>query len=793
MAARKADTTSSAAARIQQLRKELEHHNYLYYVEAAPVISDLEYDKLMRELERLEAEHPELQSPDSPTQRVGGQPVDALNSVQHREAMFSIGNALSADELREFDTRIRKLVGKQPIRYVIEPKIDGVAMSLSYRDGALELGATRGDGERGDDVTHNVRTVGGVPLRLRTDRPPALFEARGEVYMSKADFAKINERARQEGTKTYANPRNLSAGSIRMLDPKEVASRKLRFFGYGTGAVEGLKLATHMEVIETLKKFGFPVPDVKTFDTIDEVIAYCENWEPKEPGEPSRRFSLPYDIDGLVIKLDNLEQRKKLGATAKQVRWAIAYKFKAEEGITKVLEVVIHVGKYGEQTPVLTLEPVQLCGTTVKHVSMHNYAQMKQRDARIGDTVVVVKRGEIIPYVERVLTEARTGKEKPYTFPSKCPACGSPTRLNETGNAYLCTGATEAGEGVTICPAKLEGRLESFAKRERMDIAGLGEEMAHALVASGLVHKVTDLYKLTEEQLLTLERVGKKSAQNLLKGIEASKSRGLARLLSALSIYGVAESMATLLAKKFPSMDALLAASKEQLAGVEGFGPTRAESVYNYFHSPYGQQLVKDLRAAGVKLTEDVVVPKGAPVLAGKTVVVTGTLVNYKRHEIEKRIEELGGKAAGSVSKNTSFVIVGTDAGSKLKKAQDLGIRIVSEDEFEQMVKDLQAAAGPSAPAVAASPPAAAPALPVVSSGPLAGKTVVVTGTLMNYDRKGIEALIAQLGGKASSSVSKNTSFVVAGADAGSKLQKARDLGIQVLDEGAFQKLIGRA
>jgi DNA ligase (NAD+) len=775
--------SNSPAARVAELHKQLEHHNYLYYVEASPEISDLEYDRLMKELEHLEAQHPELASPDSPTQRVGGQPVDALRAVTHREPMFSIGNATTAAELREFDGRIRKLLGKQKFRYVVEPKIDGAAITLTYQGGVLELGATRGDGERGDDVTHNLKTVGGVPLRLHTDDPPRLFEARGEVYMTKADFAKINERNRQSGEKVYANPRNLTAGSLRMLDPREVASRKLRFFGYSTGAVEGLALKSHTEVIATLKKCGFPVPEVQAFDTIDEVIAYCDAWEPKEPGQPSKRFSLPYDIDGLVIKLDNLAQRKELGATAKIVRWAIAFKFKAEEGITKVREVVIHVGKYGEQTPVLTLEPVQLCGTTVKHVSMHNAAQMQQRDVRIGDTVVVVKRGEIIPYVERVLPELRTGEQKPYVFPANCPECGAPTKLNEAGNAYLCT-------GTETCPAQLSKRIERFAIRERMDIAGLGEKMADALVASGLVRRVTDLYKLTEDHLLGLEGVATKSAQNLLAGIEASKSRGFARLLSALSIYGMAESMAALLARAYPSIDLLLAASREQLAMVEGFGPARAESVYNFFHSPAGEQMVAEFRAAGVKMTEDVPVRTGPAVLAGKTVVVTGTLVNYKRADIERRIAELGGKAGSSVSKNTDLVVVGTDAGSKLTKAQALGIKILSEEEFEQLVKDLTAAAPRAvAPATAPAAPAAAPK---PTSGPLAGKTVVVTGTLMNYQRKDIEALIEQMGGKAGSGVSKNTSYLVAGEDAGSKLDKARALGVPVLTEQEFEKMIGR-
>ncbi len=770
MAARKAAPTSPAA-RIEELRREIEHHNYLYYVEAAPVISDQEYDRLLKELERLEAEHPELASPDSPTQRVGGEPISAFRTVTHRVPMLSIDNTYNAADLREFDNRIRKLVGRQPIRYLVEPKIDGVAISLTYRNGLLELGATRGDGERGDDVTHNLKTVGGVPLRLRTDKPPALFEARGEVYMSKADFARLNQDAQARGEKIYANPRNLTAGSLKLLDPRECASRKLRLLSYATGAIEGMELKSHTEVLATLKQFGFPVPEVQAFEKIDEVIAYCESWDAESESEVARRFRLPYDIDGMVIKLDDLEQRKKLGTTAKHVRWATAYKFEAEQGITKILDIEISVGKYGEQTPVAHLAPVLLAQTTVQRASLHNAAQVKAKDIRIGDTAVVVKRGEIIPYVENILPELRTGTEKPFVFPSKCPVCGAPTELNETGNQFRCT-------ATATCPAQLQGRIESFAKRERMDIAGVGEEMAEALVKSGLVKKVTDLYRLTEEQVLTLERMGKKSAQNLLNGIEASKNRGLGRLLSALSIPNVGESMGPLLARAFSSIEALLSASKEELARVKGFGPVRAESIYKFFHNPAGEELIREFRAAGVKLTEDAPPTTGtAAVLAGKTVVVTGTLVNYKRADIEKLIADLGGKAASSVSKNTDFVVVGTDAGSKLDKARALGVKTLSEEEFDKLVADLKRKA---------------PDVPAAANGPLAGKTVVVTGTLMNYDRRGVEALIEQLGGKAASSVSRNTSFVVAGEDAGRKLEKARELGVQVLDEAAFQKLVGR-
>jgi DNA ligase (NAD+) len=665
---------------VDELRQQINHHNYMYYVEARPEISDREYDRLLDELKKLEEQHPDLASADSPTQRVGGQPIGSFRTVEHRVPMLSIDNTYNPDELREFANRVRKLLGKQSVRYVVEPKIDGVAISLTYRDGVLEVGATRGDGERGDDVTHNLKTIGSVPLRLRTSSPPPLFEARGEIYMTKADFAKLNEQVQARGEKTYANPRNLSAGSLKLLDPRECAKRKMRLYAYSTGAVEGMELETHLQVLQTLRDFGFPVhPDVNSYDTMDEVIAACQEWE-------KRRFKLPFEIDGVVVKVDDLAQREKLGSTSRHVRWATAFKFEAEEGITKVREVVIYVGKFGEQTPVLTVEPVQLCGTTVQHVSMHNAAQMEQRDVRVGDSVVVVKRGEIIPYVERVLKENRTGKEKPFEFPDRCPACGSPAVLNESKTHWVCTGATDPGGPMPVCPAKLQGRLESFAKRERMDIAGLGEEMAAALIKSGLVQKLSDVYLLTEEKLLTLDRVGKKSAQNLLAGIEASKSRGFARVLSALSIYGVAESMAANLAQAFPSIDKLLAASEDQIAAVEGFGPTRAESVYNYFHNPAGQEMVADLRAAGVKLTEDVVAKPTTGPLVGKTVVVTGTLANYQRKEIEDLIAQMGGKAGSSVSKKTSLVVAGEEAGSKLAKAKELGIPVLSEKEFEKMI-----------------------------------------------------------------------------------------------------------
>jgi DNA ligase (NAD+) len=692
--------------------------------------------------------------------------------------MLSIDNTYNADELREFDQRIRKLLGRgEPIRYVVEPKIDGVAISLTYVDGLLEIGATRGDGERGDDVTHNLKTVRGVPLRLNTKNPPPLFEARGEVYMSRADFARLNEENRARGRKVYENPRNLTAGSIRLLDPKECAERRLRLFSYAMGAAQGVEAQTHEEVLKLLRSYGFPVsPDIEAFDSIDAVIAWCESWN-------DRRTSLPYDIDGLVIKVDDLAQRERLGSTARWVRWATAYKFAAEQAITRILSIEVEPGKYGELTPVANLEPVRLCGTTVSRASLHNAAQMQQKDIRLGDKVVVVKRGEIIPHVEYALHDARTGEEKVYKFPAQCPICGSPVVQGELGKQgsdkmYYCTGGLS-------CPGIVRKRLVSYGKRERMDITGLGEEMADALVQSGLVKTLTDLYRLTEEQLLTLERVGRKSAQNLLKGIRDSKTRGLARLLSALAIYGVSESMAPLLAQRYPTIDLLLEASKDQLAQVEGFGPTRAESVYTFFHSPAGEKLVEELRELGVKLTEDVQPAAGPGPLTGKTVVVTGTLANYSRSQIEKRITDLGGKAGSSVSKNTDYVVFGAEAGSKLDKAKQLGIPTLTEQEFEHLIEQLQAAM-PRAPVGAGKGHGSEAA----GADILAGKTFVVTGTLLGYTRKQIEQRISDLGGKPAGSVTRSVDYVIAGEDAGSKLDKARELDIPVLTETGFENLV---
>ena len=667
------------AERAAELREQLNLHNYKYYVEAAPVISDKEFDHLLKELEAIEKKHPDLITPDSPTQRVGGQPISGFKTVAHHLPMLSIDNTYSPDELREFDKSIRRMLGGEEVTYVVELKFDGVAISLTYEDGLLTVGATRGDGERGDDVTHNLRTINEVPLRLRTSKPPRLLEARGEVYMTRAELVRINRERVERGEKPYENPRNVTAGTLKLLDPRICATRRLGLFAYSLGALDGAEVASHVEAIALLEKLGFPVnPHGLLCHSIDDVIAYCNSWAEK-------RHDLPYDTDGMVIKVNDYAQRARLGFTSKSPRWVRAYKFAAEQAITKLGNVEFSVGKFGELTPVALFDPpVRLAGTTVSRASMHNASMVEKLDAHYGDMVVVEKAGEIIPQVVNVVKESRTGAEKKIIFPKKCPVCGAPVEREDSASSYnyVCT-------DVGRCPAQLAKRIISFGRRERMDIEGLGEELAKQLVDSGLVKSVADLYRLTEQQLLTLERMGKKSAQNLLQGVEASKQRGLSRLLAGLSIYMVGESMAELLADEFHSLDDLLAASEEQLAQVKGFGPKRAESVSKFFHSPEGEKLAGEFRELGLKITQDKkAAPKGlsGDVFAGKTLVVTGTLTRYSREAIESLIKQLGGKAAGSVSKKTDFLVAGEKAGSKLDKAKELGVTILSEDEFDKMI-----------------------------------------------------------------------------------------------------------
>jgi DNA ligase (NAD+) len=667
---------SSPAKRAEELRKLIDHHNYLYYVDAKPEISDREFDRLLDELKQIEAAHPDLVTPESPTQRVGGEPIGEFAQVRHRVPMLSIDNTYSSDELREFDKRARKQLGGEKVEYVVEPKIDGVAVSLTYEEGAFTVGATRGNGEVGDDVTHNLKTLRDLTLRLRTSDPPPLVEMRGEVYMTREELVRLNRERQAKGLEPYANPRNTTAGTLKLLDPKLCAQRKLRLFAYEFGAVEGVTVKTHLETLNLLRRYGLPVnPHIESFDTIDKVIAHCNSWADK-------RSELPYDTDGLVIKINDLSQRHRLGYTSKAPRWEVAYKFAAEQALTKLLDIELQVGKQGTLTPVAHLEPVRLAGTTVKRASLHNADFIATKDIRVGDMVVVEKAGEIIPYVIRSEKDARTGSEKVFHFPKTCPVCGSPVKRDEKGAFYRCTGAN--------CVARLKKQLRSFAQRNAMDIEGMGTEIIDQLVDSTLVRSIPDLYRLKLEALIELERMGKKSAQNLLDGIAASKGRGLARVLTGLAIPHVGESVADLLAQEFKNIDNLMKASVEQIDALEGIGEVLAKSVHEFFHSESGKKIVYELRQAGVKLSED---PRPTPAqvggsdLTGKTFVVTGTLERYSRDEIEGLIKQLGGKATGSVSKSTDYLVAGEKAGSKLDKARGLGVKVLSEDEFDKLIR----------------------------------------------------------------------------------------------------------
>jgi len=662
---------ATTAQRAAQLRKEINYHNHLYYVEARTEISDFEYDRLIDELKGIEAKHPELVTPDSPTLRVGGAPVGDFASVRHRLPMLSIDNTYNAQELQDWDRSIRGLLGGEPISYVVELKIDGSAISLTYEEGVFTVGASRGDGDVGDDITSNLRTVKSIPLRLHADKPPRLFEARGEVYMTKSELDRLNKEQEKTGSKLHANARNLAAGTLRLKEPKLCAQRKLSFFAYSFGAMDGVEFDTHLEGLELLKKYGFPVnPHTKACPNIQAVIDYVESWKDK-------RRKLDYGTDGMVIKVNDLGQRERLGATSKSPRWLRAYKFPPEQAETKLLSVEFTVGKNGVLTPLANVKTVLLDGSNVSYVTLHNLDQVAQKDIRIGDTVVVEKAGDVIPYLVASVPAHRTGNEKPIVVPPVCPACGGGIRRDPDSPFYYCVDPEN-------CVASIEARIESFGARERMEIDNLGESLVKQLVMAKLVKTYGDLYRLTLDQLLTLERMGKKSAEKLLKAIDASKTRGLSRILGSIAIPDVGVTVAGDLAEEFVTIDALLAADKERLSKCKGIGGERAASIYNFFHGGPGEKVIADLRQLGLKMSQDVVV-RGTQ-LAGKTIVVTGSLKKYKRDEIEGLIKQLGGQSAGSVSKKTSYVVAGEAAGSKLAKAQELNIPVLTEDEFDKLI-----------------------------------------------------------------------------------------------------------
>jgi DNA ligase (NAD+) len=660
---------------IAALRDKIREHDRRYYVEAAPVISDLEYDKLVARLKELESAHPKLITPDSPTQRVGEQPLAELAHVRHRVPMLSMDNTYSVEELQKYGERTARLLPGEEIAWVVELKIDGVAVALTYENGQFVYGATRGDGFVGDDITHNLRTVSGVPLRLSGDDVPESVEIRGEVYMLNADLAELNARQEAAGLKLYANTRNSAAGSIRLLDPRICAQRRLRFLAHGVGYIEGLPTNSHWEFLQMIGRWGVPpTPLARRFDNFAEAVEHSQS-------VITRLHEFDFEVDGLVLKVDRFDQRSKLGATSKAPRWLVAYKFEKYEAITRVRDIFITVGKSGALTPTADLEPVQIAGTTVSRVGLHNVEEIARKDIRVGDTIVVEKAGKIIPHVVRVEKHLRPDHAREFIYPTACPVCGTRLEKDEGGVYIRCPNF--------LCPAQLGERLLYFASRSAMDIEGLGEKLAYQLVESGLVHDFGDLYDLTQEQLTGLERMGTKSAQKLLANIAGSKSRGLARLLNALSIRHVGARVATAMAEHFGSMDELLTASEEDLANVEDVGTVIAESVHRFLHSDHGAQAIRRLREAGVDMTA----PKKAPTsaatagpLSGKTIVVTGTLEKYKREDIEALIEQYGGRATSSVSKSTDFLVAGEKAGSKLDKANKLGVRVISEAEFDKLI-----------------------------------------------------------------------------------------------------------
>lgn len=655
------------------LREQIQYHTHRYYVLDEPEISDPEFDQLMRRLLRLEEAFPSLVTPASPTQRVGGMPAEGFTRVAHLTPMRSLGNTFSESELLAFHQRVVSgLDGKSEaeIEYVVELKIDGLAIDLVYENGHLLRGATRGDGTEGEDVTGNIRTVRAIPLLLRAEQHPLppVLEVRGEIYMPRREFDRLNLERREAGEPELANPRNAAAGSLRQLDPRMTAKRALDAFIYGIGVHEGVELETHAETLQYLAALGLKVnPHYKVCSTMREVIDYCLSWTEK-------RGELPYDIDGMVIKVNSLADQERLGYTAKDPRWAIAYKFPTEQAVTTVKDIFVGVGRTGVLTPTAILSPVRVAGSTVSRATLHNQDFIEEKDIRVGDTVIIHKAGEVIPEVVSVIKEKRSGQEMPFVMPAQCPECFSPVVRQEGEAAHKCTNPQ--------CPALIREGLIHFVSRDAMNIDGLGPSILTALLEAGLVNDVADLYSVSIEKLVDIERLGQKSAQNLVNAIEKSKSAGLARLLFALGIRYVGVKAAGILARHFGSMEAVRAASAEELRELDEIGEKIAESVVAYFAVPDNIALLEKLATAGVKMTEDVVKTDKKLIFAKQTFVLTGTLPTMTRQEAATLIESFGGKVSGAVSKKTAYVLAGAEAGGKLEKAQTLGVTILDEDQF---------------------------------------------------------------------------------------------------------------
>jgi len=666
---------ASTKERIGQLRSEINHHNYRYYVLDSPEISDAEYDELMRELEQLEEQYPQFLTPDSPTQRVGAAPVEAFGVVEHPSPLLSLGNVFSTKELLAWYTRTLKLADREQFDFVGEHKIDGLAVALTYVDGQLTTGATRGDGFRGENITQNLRTIRSIPLSVPKEAPTR-FEVRGEVFLPKAGFNKLNQERAEEGLPLFANPRNAAAGSVRQLDPRITAKRPLDIYIYMLGDTEGETTPpTHWETMEYLKSLGFKVnPNNALLTSIDEVEEFHHTWVEK-------RESLPYEADGIVVKLNSLDLHERLGDIGREPRWAIAYKFPAVQGTTRLIDIGISIGRTGTLNPYAILESVSVGGVTIKQAALHNEDDIRRKDIRIGDTVIIQRAGEVIPQVVGPVVSKRTGQERLFTMPSNCPVCGSEVVRPEGEVMSYCTNVA--------CPAQVQHRLGHFVSRGGMDIRGIGESISATLLKEGLVKDVADLYDLHNkyDQLVKLEKMADKNVTNMFDAIEKSKERSLSRVIFALGILHIGEEMAGLLANYFGSIDKLADASTEELLSIPAVGPKLADSVVAFFRQKENLDIIARLRKAGVRLEEEEAVKPEEMPLAGQEFVITGRLEAFSRQEAEAQVKALGGSTGSSVTKKTTYLVVGTEPGSKLARAQALGTKQLTEEEFLRLLR----------------------------------------------------------------------------------------------------------
>jgi len=667
------DHVQEAKLQAEELRSQINYHDYLYYVKDAPEVSDGEYDELMSRLRKIETHYPELIAPDSPTQRVPNIPIEAFSVVEHREPLLSLSNSFNLDQLKAWHKRASDLAATDDFQMVCEPKIDGLAVSLVYENGRFVQGATRGDGLRGENITENLRTIRSIPMQVREKKYPSRFEVRGEVYMPKTAFERLNEERADRGEPLFANPRNSAAGSVRQLDPRETAKRRLDIFVYQLGWVEGANPDNQWETLQWLNGLGFRInPEIKRYKSLRAIEKYYERIE-------ERRHDLDYEIDGLVIKIDEKPLWDELGYVGREPRWATAYKFPPVQATTKLRKISINVGRTGSLNPYAELEPVRVGGVTVSQATLHNEDDIRRKDIREGDTVIVQRAGDVIPQVVGPVVSKRTGKEKVYKVPKKCPVCRTKVERPEGEAMSYCTNIA--------CPAQLFRWITHFVGRGAMDIDGLGEKWTLILMDKGLIKDPADIYSLKRDQLLELDRIGEKSADNLLRNIEASKQRPLSRLLIALGIRHVGGEMAQALASNFGSLDALAGASVEELEEIDAVGPKIAESVFAYFRDAPKKKIIAKLRKAGVKMEQEPEAPREGP-LVGQTFVFTGSLASMSRSRAESLIRELGGDASGSVTKKTSYVVAGADPGSKLQKAEKNETTVLNEEQFLRLLSE---------------------------------------------------------------------------------------------------------